>query len=89
MSSHATHPSEQEIRAALISRMDAYCEKANIAASSVCALVMNDTSFMRKVKHGKNFTVASYQRLMDFLDEHADGSLPPALAKKKKKNGSA
>jgi hypothetical protein len=88
MTARATIPTEKNIRGALIARMESYCERLGIAPSTVCLAVMNDTSFFAKVKGGSNFTVGSYQRIIDFMAAHPDGPAPHPK-KKKKKNGSA
>jgi hypothetical protein len=75
------YPTADDVRAALIERMDAYCKKTGIAASSVCASAFNDTTFFRKVVDGRNFTIGQYQRMIDFIDAHPNG--PP----KRKRTG--
>jgi hypothetical protein len=65
------YPTEREIRAALMARMEAFCAATGQGPSIVSRTVMKDTSFYyRKVIDGGNFTVGSYQRFHDHFDKH-------------------
>jgi hypothetical protein len=67
----ATYPTSQEIREAMLARVDKFCELTNMRASVVCKAALSDPNFFANVKDGRNFTVATYDRLNAWLDKEA------------------
>jgi hypothetical protein len=75
------YPKEQEIREALLARVDEFCAISGLTISHVSLLALNDTKFLSDVRAGLNFTVDRYQRAQDWLDQHWPNngdSIPPA-----------
>lgn len=70
MSVAPAYPTEDEIREALIRRATKFCELTGSSITAVGQQAVNDTAFIHDIKNGKNFTVARFQRAMDWLDEN-------------------
>jgi hypothetical protein len=64
------YPTEQEIRAALIERVTAYCHTADITPRILFKRAINDPNFFKKLEKGGNFTLRTYQRVHHWLDRH-------------------
>jgi len=81
-------PSESAIRAALLDRIESYSRHVGVAPSGFCWAVMGDSTFYGKLKKGANFTVATYQRIFDYIDRHPDALHNQHKPKaKRKRNG--
>jgi len=63
-------PSEQEIRDALVRRAETFTRLTGISRSEIGKRAINDGAFISQVGEGRNFTVGSYQRVMNWLDAH-------------------
>lgn len=70
MSVAPAYPTEEEIRAALLDRVAKFCDLTGCSITAVGQQAVNDTAFIHDIKNGKNFTVARFQRAMDWLDEN-------------------
>ena len=65
---HTSITSEQ-IREHMLSRARQHCEKTGIALSTLSLRAVNDSKFLPKVENGSGFTVGTYQRVLDWIDE--------------------
>jgi len=68
MKTHADISSEQ-VRAYLLDRANTYVEKTGRALSFISTAAVKDSKFLGKVANGENFTIATYQKVIDWLDE--------------------
>lgn len=68
-------PTSDTIRDALISKAEAFCTRNKTSFSAICNSVGIDNKFLARVKSGENFNIATYQKVMDWLEaaerEHA------------------
>ena len=67
----ATYPTASEIRESMLVRVNKFCELTDMRASVVCKAALADPNFLANVKGGRNFTVATYDRLNAWLDREA------------------
>jgi hypothetical protein len=93
MGKRMPYPTDQEIRAALIERMHAFCAATGRAPSMVCRVVMNDTTFYAKLVAGGNFTIETYARFHACFDKYwprrgAPGFPKPPAKAEHRGNGS-
>lgn len=63
------------VRQHLLTRVDAFCERTKNSASHVGEQAVRDSKFIANVRRGDNFTVKTYQRVIDWLDA-AEASQP-------------
>ena len=63
-------PSEHEIRDALVRRAETFTRLTGISKSEIGKRAVNDGAFINQVGEGRNFTVGSYRRVMNWLDAH-------------------
>lgn len=61
--------SEADIRQYLIERADAYTMRTKRSMSYIGEAAIRDSKFLANVKNGSNFTIKTYQRVLDWLDE--------------------
>ncbi len=61
--------SKETIRANLLARAKAYAESQRRALSSIGADAVNDSKFFARIEEGGNFTVETYQRVLDWIDQ--------------------
>jgi hypothetical protein len=61
--------SSERVRAYLLERANAYVERTGRALSFVSTAAIKDSKFLGKVANGENFTIATYQKVIDWLDE--------------------
>lgn len=62
------YPSEADIRQALVSRADQFCEITGRTRSEIGKSAINDGAFISRAADGRNFTMDTYRRVMDWLD---------------------
>lgn len=60
---------EEAIRNTLIERATAFRERAGCSFSHMSKEALNDSKFIGEVIAGRNFTIRSYQKMNDWLDE--------------------
>lgn len=60
--------SSDAIRQALIDRATAYVTRTDSSFSAIGLTVLNDSKFLGRVQRGENFSVKTYQKVMDWLD---------------------
>lgn len=68
MNSQAEITSEH-VRQHLLSRAQAYSDRRNVKFSHISLEAVNDSKFLANVARGSNFTLRTYQRVIDWLDE--------------------
>lgn len=61
----------EQIRNHMLARARQHCEENGIALSTLSLRAVNDSKFLAKVEKGRGFTVGTYQRVIDWLDEHS------------------
>lgn len=60
----------EQLRAALLDRVTRYSHVTGVAQSAIAKDSINDPAFFTRLALGRNFTVGTYQRVMDWLDDH-------------------
>ena len=58
------------VRQHLLMRAKAYCEARSCSFSHIGEEAIKDSKFLARVQAGENFTVKTYQRVIDWLDHH-------------------
>jgi hypothetical protein len=64
------YPTHQQIRAALVNRAAEYTQITGVSMSAIGRKSVRDPAFVQRLAQGQNFTVTTYQRVMDWLDNH-------------------
>ncbi len=64
------YPTGEELRAALLDRVTRFTHVTGIAQSAIAKQSVNDPAFFARLAKGRNFTIVTYQRVMDWLDQH-------------------
>jgi hypothetical protein len=70
---------ETEIRAHVLVRAKAFAAATGRSMSSISEEAVRDSKFLANVERGSNFTVKTYQRVLDWLAEQ-ERSMPPSTA---------
>jgi hypothetical protein len=63
-------PTEATIRAVMLARAREFSSLTGMGLSVISKLAARDTAFLPRVAKGKNFTVAKYQQVMSWFDQH-------------------
>ena len=58
----------EAVRETLLSRAEAFCEAHKFSLSRIGDEAINDSKFLARVKAGDNFTIKTYQKVIDWLD---------------------
>ncbi len=66
----ADYPRVDDIRAAMLARVDEYCRLTGDARSTIGKSAVNDPAFFHQIEDGRNFQVNTYKKAMDWLDAH-------------------
>lgn len=61
--------SSDEIRAALVKTAEDFCRENKTSFSAVSQSAVNDSKFLHKVKKGDNFSLRTYQRVLDWINK--------------------
>lgn len=61
---------DARIRAELLNRSDRFCALTGKSKSVIGKQAVNDAALLKDVEEGRNFTVGTYQRVMDWLSEN-------------------
>lgn len=69
--------SKEDIRHALLVRAKAYAMRRDCALSRIGEEAIRDSKFLARVEAGGNFTIETYQRVIDWLDA-AERAAPAA-----------
>jgi hypothetical protein len=56
------------VRQHLLARAKAYCEAKNTSFSAIGKEAISDDRFLARVERGDNFTLSTYQRVIDWID---------------------
>ena len=67
--SEAPDITKDTIRRHLISRANAFCKSRKATFSSIGEAAIKDSKFLSRVEAGGNFTVSTYQRVIDWLEQ--------------------
>jgi hypothetical protein len=59
---------ETAIRDNLLKRAEAFCKARRYSLSRIGAEALKDDTFLLRVQNGGNFTLRTYQRVIDWLD---------------------
>jgi len=71
----ATPITDEAIRAHLIARARAYADRTKCSFSFISEEAVKDSKFLANAERGANFTIKTYQRVIDWLDA-AEAKLP-------------
>lgn len=61
------HITADQVRASLIERIDAYKAASGKSDSAVGKEAMNDDKWVKRIRAGGSFNLATYQKVMDWL----------------------
>lgn len=71
----AAELSADDIRSHLLARVEAYATRSGMSVSAISKEAVKDDRFVARARAGANFTVKTYQQMMDWLDaQESDGS---------------
>lgn len=56
------------VRQHLLDRAKAYADRSNTSLSAISMSAIKDSKFLANVERGDNFTLRTYQRVIDWLD---------------------
>lgn len=68
--------SAQDVRRALLERAKRYCVDHGTSFSAIGIAAVNDSKFLARVEKGFGFNIATYQKVMDWLDAESAPSAP-------------
>lgn len=63
-----TELSAETIRQSLLDRADAFAAKHDVSLSFIGMEALKDSKFIAEVRNGRNFTIRSYQAVIDWMD---------------------
>lgn len=66
--------SAADIRNALLVRAKRHCQDHGTSLSAIGLASVNDSKFLTRVEKGFGFNIATYQKVMDWLDAQSDAS---------------
>jgi hypothetical protein len=61
-------PSESEIRTALLRKISRFSRLTGMSRTAIGLAAVNDGAFVPDVEDGRNVTIGTYQRCLDWLD---------------------
>lgn len=59
-----------DIKATLLRTASAFCAASGMSKARLATLMANDGKFLRRVEAGGGFTVATFERSMQWLSDH-------------------
>jgi hypothetical protein len=62
------------VRKHLLDRAKAYSSATKTSLSAISQAAVKDSKFLANVEKGDNFTLKTYQRVIDWLDEQETGA---------------
>lgn len=62
------HPTADDIRKRLLERAEAFAKAHKVSLSYIGLEALRDSKFLPEVRNGRNFTIRSYQTVMDWMD---------------------
>lgn len=57
-----------DVRQNLLDRARAYAERTRTSFSAISQAAVQDSKFLANVERGSNFTIKTYQRVIDWID---------------------
>jgi len=72
--------SADAIRSALLERARRHCRDHDTSLSAIGLAAVNDSKFLTRVERGFGFNIATYQKVMDWLDAHSAPSTKERVA---------
>ena len=66
----ARYPTEKRLRALLIVRVNHFMALTGCSRSEIGTEALNDKAAVGRIEKGSNFQIATYQRLMSWLDNN-------------------
>jgi len=86
----AKYPTDADIRAVLLWRAARFSRQTGIPPTTIARQSVNDSALFSRLVKGRNFTVATYQKVMDWLDDNwpagASMTVPSSLQMTRKVN---
>lgn len=76
MTNELDTPHSDAIRDQMVARAEAFAERSKMSLSAISKMAVKDDRFLARAKAGHNFTLRTYQQLIDWLD--AQDSAPDA-----------
>ncbi|MBZ9600713.1 hypothetical protein [Phyllobacterium chamaecytisi] len=67
--STSTEITKEDIRSYLLQRAQAYADTIDRKLSFVSQQAVSDSKFLDHVRNGGNFTIVTYQKVIDWIDE--------------------
>lgn len=64
------YPTEEKLRSILLERAEEFCELTDTSLSNLGKTIAKDTSLFSQIRSGRNFTVALYTKVNEWLDEN-------------------
>lgn len=61
-------PTADDIRQKLLDRAETFAKQHDISLSRIGLEALKDSKFLSEVRAGRNFTIGSYQAVMDWID---------------------
>lgn len=72
-------PSSDDLRKRLLEKCNEFSELSGLHLSKICILALGDHKFAKVLENPEgNFTVAKYQKLLDYLNENWPKEAPSA-----------
>jgi len=62
------HITAEQVRSHLLERVDAYQAKVAVTDATIGTKAVGDHKILGRIRAGENFTLKTYQRLIDWLD---------------------
>lgn len=62
-------PTGEDIKKALIGRAEAFAKAQETTLSTIGLKAVNDSKFFKQVIDGRGFSINTYQKVMDWLDD--------------------
>lgn len=87
----AEYPTGADIRAVLLWRAQSFTRLTGVPLSEIAKRSLNDPARLARLAKGHNFTIQTYERVMDWLDDNWPKrraiTVPSSLQMTKKVNG--
>lgn len=85
------YPTGADIRAVLLWRAESFTQQTGIPLTVIAKRSLNDPALLTRVAKGHNFTIQTYQKVMDWLDDNWPRgraiTVPSSFRMTKKVNG--
>lgn len=64
------YPSADKLREVILKRIKRFSALTGMTKTEIGLKALNDGAFVGRIEGGSNFMIGTYQRLMDWLDQH-------------------